>query len=150
MQIVVDRFISDDDTTVSKVNVDGQFVCFGLEDEFREEKVAKETRIPAGTYAIKLRTEGGHHDRYNTRFADIHKGMLHIQDVPNFTLILIHCGNTDEDTEGCLLLGLQSQTEPGEMRVMQSTAAYQKFYPMVVEAAAAGDLDITFEDNDRP
>lgn len=149
MEIVVDRFTADDDTTVSRVSVDGQFACFGLEDEFREEKLASETRIPAGTYDIRLRTEGGHHARYATRFADIHRGMLHIQDVPNFTFILIHCGNTDEDTDGCLLLGSQALTEPGEMRVTQSTAAYRRFYPLVVDAAEAGNLAIRFEDNDR-
>ena len=141
MEIVVDRFVADDDTTVSRVNVDGQFVCFGLEDEFREEKVAKETRIPSGTYDVRLRTEGVHHSKYSNRFEDIHKGMLHIQNVPNFTFILIHCGNTDEDTDGCLLVGSQALTEPGEMRVTQSTGA---------DAAAAGDLKIRFEDNDRP
>ena len=74
MEIVVDRFISDDDTTISRINVDRQFVCFGLEDEFREEKIAQETRIPAGTYDIRLRTEGGHHNRYSNRFEDIHRG----------------------------------------------------------------------------
>ena len=108
MGITVDRFVSDDDTTVRRVHVDGRFVCFGLEDEFRETKIASETRIPAGTYDVRLRTEGGHHNKYSTRFNEIHKGMLHIQDVPNFTFILIHCGNTDEDTDGCLLVGSQA------------------------------------------
>lgn len=150
MEIVVDRFTADDDTTVSRVSVDDQFVCFGLEDEFREEKLATETRIPAGTYDILLRTEGGHHLRYAARFSEFHRGMLHLQDVPNFTFILIHCGNTDEDTDGCLLVGSQALTEPGEMRVTQSTAAYRRFYPLVVDAAAAGELSIRFEDNDRP
>ena len=42
MIITVDRFKSDSDATISNVNVDGQFVCFGLEDEFRAEKVANE------------------------------------------------------------------------------------------------------------
>ena len=50
MMITVDRFKSDADATISKVNVDGQFVCFGLEDEYRAENVANETRIPAGQY----------------------------------------------------------------------------------------------------
>jgi len=81
MEILVDRFISDDDSTVSKVSVEGKFVCFGLEDEYREEKVVGETRIPAGTYKIKLRTEGGHHEKYKKRFPDIHRGMLHLQEV---------------------------------------------------------------------
>jgi hypothetical protein len=149
MEIVVDRFVSDNDTTISRISVDGRFVCFGLEDEFREEKLAAETRIPAGSYVVGLRTEGGFHARYGRRFADIHRGMLHILNVPNFEFILIHCGNTDEDTAGCLLVGSQALTEPGEMRVLQSTAAYRRFYPMVVDAAANGDLCIHFVDNDR-
>ena len=149
MQINVDRFVADDDTTISRVSIDGKFNCFGLEDEYREEKVASETRIPAGTYQVGLRTVGGHHNRYKVRFEDIHKGMLHILDVPNFKYILIHCGNTDEDTAGCLLVGSQALTEPGEMRITQSVAAYKRFYPAVVDAAAAGDLTIRFEDNDR-
>lgn len=35
MIITVDRFNSDSDATLSKVSVDGRFVCFGLEDEYR-------------------------------------------------------------------------------------------------------------------
>jgi hypothetical protein len=75
--------------------------------------------------------------------------MLHIQDVPKFEFILIHCGNTDEDTEGCLLVGSQALTEPGDMRVTQSVAAYQRLYQRVLSAALGGNLSISFEDNDR-
>ena len=149
MELFVDRFVSDDDSTISRVSVDGRFVCFGLEDEYREEKVVGETRIPAGTYRITLRTEGGFHQRYSRRFSDIHRGMLHIQDVPNFQFILIHCGNTDEDTKGCLLVGTQANTEPGDMSITASTGAYRRFYPLVVNPAAEDDLKITFVDNDR-
>jgi hypothetical protein len=75
--------------------------------------------------------------------------MLHLQDVPNFTWILIHCGNTDEHTDGCLLVGSQAITEPGDMMITASGAAYRRFYPMVVDAAANDDLTITYVDNDR-
>lgn len=149
MEIIVDRFVSDDDSTVSRVNVDGSFVCFGLEDEFREDKVPNETRIPANSYSVGLRTEGGFHARYANRFPDIHRGMLHIQNVPDFEFILIHCGNTDEDTAGCLLVGSQALTEPGDMRIAQSTAAYRRLYTQVVDAAENGELTIRIEDNDR-
>ncbi|MCP4258133.1 MAG: hypothetical protein GY774_11650 [Planctomycetes bacterium] len=149
MKIDVDRFISDEDSTISKVMVDNQFVCFGLEDEFREEKIVDETRIPAGTYQVSLRTEGGFHQRYTNRFPEFHRGMLHIRNVPNFEFILIHCGNTDEDTSGCLLVGTQANTDHGNMSVISSTIAYRKFYPLVVDAAESGDLSITFTDNDR-
>ena len=149
MEILVDRFISDADATISKVAVDSRFVCFGLEDEFREEKVVGETRIPDGNYRITLRTEGGFHERYSKRFREFHRGMLHIRNVPNFQFILIHCGNTDEDTKGCLLVGSQAITAAGDMMVTESTAAYRRFYPLVVDAAEHDDLSITFIDNDR-
>lgn len=149
MEILVDRFTSDNDTTLSRIFVDGDFNCFGLEDEYREEKVANETRIPAGKYGVMLRTEGGFHTRYAKRFPDIHRGMLHIQDVPDFKWILIHCGNTDEDTAGCLLVGSQAITEPGNMAIANSTAAYKRFYPLVLDAAANNGLTIEFVDNDR-
>ncbi len=149
MEIVVDRFVSDDDTTISRVSVDGKFVCFGLEDEYREEKVSGETRISSGEYNISLRTEGGFHNRYNNRYPNMHKGMLHIQSVPGFEYILIHCGNTDEDTRGCLLVGLQADTTFGDMKVLASRAAYKIFYSMVVDSAQQDELTIRFEDNDR-
>jgi hypothetical protein len=149
MIITVDRFKSDSDATISKVNVDGAFVCFGLEDEYREQKVASETRIPAGRYKVNLRREGGFHTRYAGRFPSFHKGMLHVTGVPGFTFILIHIGNTDEDTAGCLLVGLNAAVDDGELRVTSSKLAYQKFYPMVVDAAERGELDIEYLDNDR-
>ena len=149
MEILVDRFVSDADATISRILVDGQFLCFGLEDEYREEKLAGETRIPAGRYPLRLRTEGGFHERYRKRYGAMHRGMLHIQKVPGFTFILIHCGNTDEDTRGCLLVGTDAITRPGEMSITSSRAAYERFYPFVVDAAARGALTIRFEDSDR-
>lgn len=149
MEVVVNRFVSDDDTTISRITVDGTFVCFGLEDEYREDKMSGETRIRAGTYDVTLRTAGRFHERYGRRYSHFHRGMLHIRDVPEFEWILIHCGNTDDDTRGCLLVGSQAITTPGDMKITGSRDAYERFYPMVVDAAASGDLTIVFEDNDR-
>ena len=149
MRIAVDRFTSDGDTTLSEVSIDGTFVCFGLEDEFRTTRVADETRIPAGTYTLALRMAGKHHQHYKQRFANLHRGMLQIQDVPGFEYILIHCGNTHADTSGCLLVGMGAIAEPGKMSVFSSVAAYRRFYPMVVGAAAVGRLRIELIDNDR-
>lgn len=149
MDILVDRFISDDDTTISRVLIDGKFCCFGLEDEYREEKLANETRIPYGKYTIQLKKSGGFHDRYKKRFPDIHNGMLHVQDVPNFKWILIHCGNTDKHTAGCLLVGSQAITEPGDMSITNSTSAYRRLYTLVIDAAINKELGIEFVDNDR-
>ena len=149
MHIKVKRFTSDDDTTLSTVWIDNNFECFGLEDEYREEKVAKETRIPAGEYKIALRTWGGFHTRYSKKFPIFHEGMLQVLDVPGFTAILIHIGNTDEDTAGCLLIGQNAIGVSGSLSIGSSTRAYQEFYPKVLEAIKKGDkVTIEYLDHD--
>ena len=150
MEILVDRIECDGKATLSRVSVDGQFVCYGLEDEYREKKVDGETRIPAGTYRVKPRKEGGFHERYKVDFADMHRGMLHVQDVPNFKWILIHVGNFEKNTAGCLLVGTgRGKDENGTLMVQSSKLAYEKLYPMVIGAAEAGDLIIKYVDSDR-
>ena len=148
MKIFVDRFTSDSDTTISRIFINGQFFCFGLEDEYRTKKVAGETRIPQGTYNVGVRVTGGFHGRYSKRFKDIHKGMLQILDVPGFEYILIHCGNTDDDTAGCLLVGEGAVTTPGKMMITNSTGAYRRLYPQLIDAAIMGRLTITIQDHD--
>lgn len=110
------------------------FLCFVLEDEKRSVKVYGETRIPQGTYKIEYRKEGGYHNKYKKRFPSIHRGMLEIRDVPNFTHILLHCGNTDDDTDGCLLLGnVVSQNITKDGFLGQSTDCYKRIYPILSE-----------------
>lgn len=112
------------------------FLCYTLEDESRDKKVYGETCIPEGEYSISLRKVGGFHSTYSTRFADIHEGMLHILDVPNFEYILIHCGNTDDDTAGCLLLGDTQHSNIVEKNgfIGRSTKAYFRVYPPIAKA----------------
>ena len=119
-----------------------KFLCYTLEDEFRplEQKVMGETRIPAGTYKITLRTVGGFHGRYSARYGDMHKGMLWVRNVPGFEYILIHSGNTDEHTAGCLLVG-DSQNENiknSDGFIGSSRTAYERIYPPIAEALASG------------
>lgn len=149
MKITLERISSDKDATIGTLYIDGRFQCFTCEDEWRKEKVAQETRIPAGTYQVKLRTHGGFHERYKTRF-DFHEGMLELLDVPGFTDILIHVGNTERDTAGCILVGMSAESwESGGGRVLFSTNAYGLLYGKVVEAARLGRLTIEIIDRDR-
>jgi hypothetical protein len=147
MEITVNRFKSNNDATLSAVSIDGEFQCFGLEDEYREDKIAGETRIPAGRYRVGIRDVGGFHGRYGRKF-NFHVGMLQVLDVPNFEYILIHIGNTDKDTAGCLLIG-ENCTAGDSLTVLSSTAAYKKFYVKVIESAVNGDLFINYVDSDR-
>ncbi len=135
MVIKLQRFHSTDDFTIGKLFVNDIFFCYTLEDEKRENKVMHETRIPAGRYEIKLRTFGGHHERYKVKFP-FHKGMLWLQDVPKFSDILIHIGNTDEDTSGCILVGMKADLLKGF--ISQSMVAYSNLYPMVAKELSEG------------
>ena len=149
MKLKVIRFSSQKDSTsglLFDVTNETKFLCYTLEDERREEKVMAETRIPAGVYGILLRKEGGFHGRYNKKYGDMHKGMLHVQDVPNFKWILIHTGNTDEHTAGCLILG-DSQENNLLMKdgfIGRSVQAYKRVYPPIAEALENGK-EVTIE-----
>jgi len=124
-----------------------KFLCYTLEDESREEKVQGETCIPEGEYCINFRAVGGFHSKYSKRFADIHMGMLEVCDVPNFKYILIHCGNTDEDTAGCLLLGNSQVNNSIKTNgyIGNSTEAYFKVYPRIAKVLERGEEDVTIK-----
>jgi hypothetical protein len=110
-------------------------LSFTIEDEHRTKKVYSETRIPSGRYRIKLRKYGGFNERYSARF-EWHEGMLEICDVPNFTDVLIHIGNDDDDTAGCLLTA-----RTADMRgfIGGSTEQYEKVYKHILPALKQGE-----------
>lgn len=148
MNLELLRVSSQEDSTLGVLyerTPDRKFLCFTIEDEYRSAKVPGETRIPKGYYEVKLRKHGGFHQRYSERFP-FHEGMLELQNVPNFTDVLIHCGNTDDDTAGCLLLGdnaFQNVTTQG--KITGSVNAYKRLYPGF---AASEDLWIEIRDYD--
>jgi hypothetical protein len=78
------------------LSLNGTEECFVLEDTVRAPgvKVPGETAIAAGRYRLIV--------DWSNRFR---KYSFHVLNVPNFEGIRIHSGNTDEDTEGCLLVG---------------------------------------------
>jgi hypothetical protein len=146
MKIVVKRFADNEDTTMGILYIDGIFQCFTIEDEERDIKVKGETRVPNGTYGISLRSEGGFHARYSKKYGDMHKGMLCIHNAPNwkiinagmeFQYILIHTGNTEKHTMGCLLLNnaVSGKTFTGS----SSVDAYKTIYPKITKAILDGE-----------
>ena len=143
MKLEVLRFSSHSDSTLGllfDVTEGRKFLCFTLEDEARVTKVMAETRIPEGTYELKLRTVGGYHGKYTKKYGSFHKGMIHVQDVPNYKYILWHTGNTDEHTAGCLLLGDTSQQNISkEGFIGASTEAYKRVYPNIAKAILSGE-----------
>jgi hypothetical protein len=131
MNIRLQRIQKYNDHSEGLLYIDGQLICFTLEDEKRVVKVKSETRIPAGIYEITLRTVGGLHNKYANNFAS-HKGMLWLRNVPGFEFIYIHIGNTDDDTAGCILVGLSLSI--GNNMISSSRPAYHLVYKAIIQA----------------
>ena len=156
MQLEVLRFSSEADSTNGLLfditNGQRKFLSYTLEDEYRKEKIMSETRVPAGTYNVTLRTEGGFYQDYTERFgSDFNKGMLWVRDVPGFEYILIHIGNTDENTSGCLLVGdTQNNNQiTKDGFIGSSTNNYKRIYPPIAEVLSNnGIVSITYTDYD--
>lgn len=135
MKILVQRDIFTDKSTTSKVYVDDKFFCYGLEDVDRklecnpECKVYGETAIPRGEYKVII--------DFSQRFQKL---MPRVLDVPGFTGVRIHPGNTQADTHGCLLVG----TGRGADVVTNSRAAYGKLLDLIEEALDRGK-EVTIE-----
>ena len=144
MELIVLRFSSQEDSTngllFERTSMGNKFLCYTLEDERRALKIPGETRVPAGIYEVQLRTEGGFHNRYSKKYA-FHKGMLHIQDVPNFEYILIHTGHTDEHSSGCLIIGDSQENNIiiSDGFVGKSVNAYKRIYKPIAKALEKGE-----------
>jgi hypothetical protein len=135
MNLKVFRYNFKPEFTQGLFLIDGLFQCYTLEDEIREKKVWGETAVPYGRYKIELRTEGKFHENYSKKFPEWHKGMLHVTNVPGFEYILIHIGNFDKDTAGCLLVGNDVEASSLE----ESTAAYKMIYLQIIEPLLKGE-----------
>ena len=79
---------------------------------------------------------------------EFNKGMLWVRDVPGFEYILIHIGNDDDDSAGCLLVGdsqTQNITKSGFLG--SSTDAYRRIYPPIADVLVnGGQVTITYKD----
>ena len=141
-EITLRRIKNNRKSTLGRMNVFGTRV-WTLEDPYQAVKEQGNTRIPTGRYELKLRNEGSMTQRYAARFPDMHKGMIWLQNVPDFTYVYIHIGNTHHDTEGCILVG----TGHSETMIHESKRAYELIYPKIVEAIHQGRcyLEITDE-----
>lgn len=94
MKLTLIRIAFRETYTIGRLFVNGEYFCDTLEDVPREIKIPDQTCIPTGTYKVIL--------NLSNRFKKI---MPLLVDVPGFSGIRIHSGNTDKDTSGCILVG---------------------------------------------
>ena len=124
MELDVVRQLHFPKSTIGRLFVDGVEECDTLEDIVRPAgvKIPKETAIPAGRYKVVI--------DFSERFQ---RPMMHLLDVPMFTGIRIHAGNTDRDTEGCLLTGKADRIR-GTIEGGTSVRALDRLYNKVQKA----------------
>ena len=119
--LLLDRKKYKDNCTIGSLYLDGEFICNTLEDKYRdltkEAKIPGSTCIPYGIYDVVL--------CWSPKFKNIYPRLLN---VPYFNGILIHKGNSDKDSAGCILVG----TKNGD-KLIGSKVAYDKLYNRLVK-----------------
>jgi hypothetical protein len=134
MNLLLERTPSGATCTIGDLYIDGDWFCFILEDVVREVegqpveswKVKGATAIPAGTYRVQI--------TYSNRFK---RDLPLLVGVPGFEGIRIHPGNTDADTEGCLLPGLALGL--GGESISRSREAFDALFTKLDEAESASE-----------
>jgi len=94
MIVSIKRIYKSENSTIGEMTIDGKWECYTLEDKERDVKIKSETAIPKGTYKVII--------NQSNRFKKLLPLLLN---VPNFEGVRIHPGNTNHDTEGCILVG---------------------------------------------
>ena len=121
MLIEVKRFEFKDTYTVGKMYIDNIYEYYTLEDVVRKgAKVNGQTAIPTGTYNLII----NHSNRFN-------RDLPLLENVPNFTGVRIHAGNTSAHTEGCILVGT---TWSGKDFIGNSRVAFNKLFEKLKKA----------------
>lgn len=124
MELTLNRIFLGSSATIGELYIDKKYIADTLEDRVRPEgeKVYGKTAIPEGTYEMVL--------SYSPRFKKI---LPEILNVPNFTGIRIHCGNSSADSNGCILVGTWDGEK--EDRVSDSKVAFNKLMSLLQKAA---------------
>ena len=154
MELIVDRKWKKQSYTISNLTIDGKWFCNVLEDadrgldssmsiaKIRELKKPSITAIPKGTYEITLDVISPKYCT-NSFYKQVCNGKVpRLLNVKGFEGILIHAGNTDKDSAGCLLVGMN--LERG--KVLKSQETFRKLYKMLSEAKLRGEyIQITIK-----
>lgn len=100
-----------------------------MRDLSKEAKIKGKTAIPTGRYRVYL--------TYSPRFKRI---LPLLENVPQFTGVRIHRGNTAKDTEGCILVGYNREVG----KVLDSAATEQRLMAVLQNSSNKGEsINIT-------
>lgn len=146
MKLELKRGIKTPRYTIGRLYIDGKYFCDTLEDTDRglkqsdslvvikSKKIYGETAIPTGTYKVTLDIVS---PKFKTKsWAQFCNGKLpRLLNVPSYEGVLMHVGNSERDSLGCLLIGKQS----GD-KLINSVATFQQLYNILKQDK---DIEIT-------
>lgn len=142
MKVTVKRVRQGKYSTLSEIRINNRFICYGLEDMIREDKIWGATAIPTGRYRLGLRRLGGMHARYLRLYPSFHQGMLQLLEVPNFDYIYFHQGNNIGDTSGCILVGDRYKSVDKDYELRKSASAYKRLYNKLLKSVVIGEVEV--------
>lgn len=145
MKLLLKRIAKMEKYTIGKLYINGEYFSDTLEDTDRglvssmssnqiaKVKIYGKTAIPTGTYTVDMNTVS---PRFKNRsWAQPYGGKVpRLQNVPGYDGVLIHPGNTADDTSGCILVG--KNKVKGQVIESQNT-----FHSLM--SILKGDKDIT-------
>lgn len=149
MKLLIKRIAKMEKYTIGKLYIDGKYFSDTLEDtdrnltstmskdEIVKVKVYGKTAIPTGTYVVDMNTVS---PKFGKRsWAQPYEGKVpRLQDVPGYEGVLIHPGNTADDTSGCILVGRNKVK--GQVVESQNT-----FHSLMNILKGDNDITITIE-----
>ena len=137
MKLKLERIFRGHEYTIGKLYIDGEYFCDTLEDcdrGLRQDqnisiikrlKVFSETAIPIGTYEVCMTIKSPKYGRIMPRLLNV-KG---------YEGVLIHSGNTAEDTCGCILVGENKV----KGKVINSRVTFDRLFKVLQEASDNGE-----------
>jgi hypothetical protein len=142
MELRLKRIAKQNGYTIGHLYVDGKYFSDTLEDsdrglassmsldELKRKKLPHIAAIPTGRYQVTMNVISPKFSRY-TFYKQYGGGRVpRLLNVPAYSGVLIHCGNTAKDTDGCILVGKNSKVG----MVLDSKKTYSNLYPLL-EAA---------------
>lgn len=146
MELLLKRRFKGPKYTIGSLFINGEYFCDTIEDidrklndsmteeEIKRIKVYGETAIPYGTYKVDMNTVS---PKFKDRsWAKPYSGKLpRLLNVKGYEGVLIHVGNTAQDSLGCILVGENKQVG----RVINSTATFNKLMNVLLKAKLKGE-----------
>jgi len=132
MKLHLKRVSFTSNSTIGELSIDNVFECYTLEDMVRQVegqpvaqwKIPNFTAIPRGTYPVII--------NYSPHFECDMPLLLNVQ---GYEGVRIHVGNTDKDTDGCILVGATQ----GKDFIGHSRDEFAKLFLKIKTAIASGD-----------